>query len=66
MDVSNSGLNSTIRLPIERQTAEVPDIKRHTRDSDIERREAEKSDEGRQERQRRDHRADRHSIDLLV
>jgi hypothetical protein len=66
MDVSNSGLNSTMRLPIERQTAEVQDVKRHARDSDIERREMEKSDEGRQERQRSGHREEQHRVDIRV
>lgn len=66
MDVSNSGLNSTVRPPIDRQTASVPDVKRHTRDSDIERREMEKADEGRQERRHSEQRDERHRVDIRV
>jgi hypothetical protein len=66
MDVSNSGLSSTVRQSIERHTVEVQDVKREAKDSDIERRELEKSDEGRQEDRHEQRQEDRQRVDILV
>jgi hypothetical protein len=66
MDVSNSGLSSTIRQSIDRHTVAVQDVKREAKDSDIERRELEKSDEGYQEEHREQRQDDRHRVDILV
>ena len=67
MDVSNTGLNSTVRQhPVERPVVEAADVKRDARDSAIERREAERSERQHEDRKRQD-RADQHRrVDIRV
>ena len=67
MDVSNTGLNSTVRQhPVDRPAVEATDIKREARDSAVERREAERSEQQHEDRKRQD-RADLHRrVDIRV